>query len=348
MAQQPPQQPQQPPPPFQLGTETSRAYIIPAAAFCFFGVYECGAALLIIASSVRSAKLTLLTFISIFTALAALALASCDAAFLDYRVRTANFGPVLTPTMTMLFYFIYGLVPVVEAGLCYICVTLVGTIFNPNDVFYRSVRALAVLVIAADSTHAILGIYFNYSHTVGTSMYLSAMVWISLIASIFESALSISCCVGFLQRLSKGLRVKFYVLIYDLITKHNGQRLLVVILLRALKTVVVLIGLASSPGIVSVSFNYLHAWLFPLELAGLMTFAFEAAKQMLTDYSLHNTHNNSSTSNTTGQHTPATAAHPAPEMMLAPEARRPSFVSDRRPSFVSSDGRRPSMMSMLP
>ncbi|KAI8923749.1 hypothetical protein BC831DRAFT_469484 [Entophlyctis helioformis] len=158
------------------------------------------------------------------------------------------------------------------------------------------------------------GMYVTLNNNQAPKIVVTIMGLVGMLATISESALSISCCIGFLKKLSKGLSVNFAVLVYDIITKHNGQRFIVIILLRLVKVGMLTAVISAPTGPAAQSFNCksrshvpfhaaqpltrptdIHSWLFGLEIAALTSFSFEATKRMVNEHGMQSKRNSGRT-----------------------------------------------------
>ncbi|KAI8923751.1 hypothetical protein BC831DRAFT_469488 [Entophlyctis helioformis] len=260
--------------------DPARASIPLSFAFCFFGLYESSTAVMMLVTHLKTLRLTRLTARPCSRLLLALAM-------LDHRSRMTD-ARAMSQYIMRISYGVNALIPLTELGLCYMSLAMVQALYNPKGKFYLAVRILAVFTILFDITVGSMGAYLVYMNNVATRTYLTVFGLFGMLATVSESAMSISCCAGFLRKLAKGLRVSFFMLIYELITKHNGQRFIMIIILRSVKVGMLVAVIGFSTSAAANSFNFIHSWLFGLEIAALVSFGFNTAKEMLSQHSLAN------------------------------------------------------------
>ncbi|KAI8923752.1 hypothetical protein BC831DRAFT_469492 [Entophlyctis helioformis] len=260
-------------------TDALRAYVPPSFVFASFGLYELGAVFVILLTNARYARPSLVYTTSCISFVLVLAYVSLQLATLDHRTRMAN-AALPSPKIKRFNLAVYVLLPLAQTSVNVLTLSMIRALFSPQGLYYRSMCVLAVISALFYVATSCFGLYLI------PPWFTQAFVLAIAGNTIAETTFVVLCSIGFLKKLSKGLSVRLSALVYDVITKHNGQRFVALIILRISKMIGELVTAGGYTSPILFSFNYAQAWLLALELAAIVSFGLESTKRIVRDHSI--------------------------------------------------------------
>ncbi|KAI8923754.1 hypothetical protein BC831DRAFT_469495 [Entophlyctis helioformis] len=204
--------------------------------------------------------------------------------------------------------------PLTKLLLLYMMLSLVFVFYTRGSAMAISSLIMASVVMLCVMTIAVIGFYSTVHPAVPRKLF-AILGSAGFLTNVVEAVLSITCCVGFLYKLSEGFNVTLRQILHEVISDHGGTRFIAIILMR-LTTILLMVWFLFDPlNPFARSFAYLPTFIFPLELHAYAALSFRTAKDIVYEHAFTGF---SSAQSSSAASTPKNKNHKLPARLQIP------------------------------